>query len=97
MYYVQASAKLQKEFLLLGPFRHFLAGKPARKLVQAIKYLQVKKLKAQNTQTGIKDIHYIIIYVFSLVLLSSLRLVPRLAVSHSACMILLSYSVALSL
>ena len=46
-YHVMPSAKLQKTFLLLDPFRHFFTGMPARKLVQAIKHLQVKKLEAR--------------------------------------------------
>jgi hypothetical protein len=48
-----ASANLQKNFSLLDAFGHFFPGMPARKLIQAIKCLQVKKSDAPFNQTDI--------------------------------------------
>jgi hypothetical protein len=39
----ESSVNIQISFHSFGPFRHFFAGMPAHKLVQAIKYSQVEK------------------------------------------------------
>jgi hypothetical protein len=51
------SVNIQISFRSFGPFRHFFAGMPAHKLVQAINYLKERKPEAQKNQTDIKDIY----------------------------------------